>query len=146
MVLESRTWTGRQAEDCAVQFLRSLGHRILARNWRWRRAEIDVISRFEDAVVFHEVKARSGCGTDLDSRHWMPSQAQQRRIVHAAHTYLRLCDSGPATCRFDVVLVRPDLTPVTVIRHVEGAFDACLPPSPRPGARTGNVRRTFAPP
>ncbi|MGB1636129.1 MAG: YraN family protein, partial [Flavobacteriales bacterium] len=114
MVLESRTWTGRRAEDCAVKFLKSLGHRILARNWRWRRAEIDVISRFGDTVVFLEVKARSGCGTDLDSRHWMPSQAQQRRIVRAAHAYLRGCGSVTAACRFDVVLVRPDVTPVTV--------------------------------
>ena len=50
---------GKQGEDAAVAFLQTKGHRILARNYRFGRAEIDIVSTDKDMVVFIEVKTRS---------------------------------------------------------------------------------------
>ena len=90
MVLERRAWTGRLGESLVVAELEQQGHRILQRNWRWRRAEVDVISTDGTALVFHEVKCRSGRDTlTLDPMMWWPHVAQQRRLVQAAHAFVR---------------------------------------------------------
>lgn len=50
---------GKQGEAAAVEFLTQKGHQILALNFRYRRAEVDIISRDGNIVVFTEVKTRS---------------------------------------------------------------------------------------
>ena len=106
MVLERRAWTGRLGESLVVAELEQQGHRILQRNWRWRRAEVDVISTDGTALVFHEVKCRSGRDTlSLDPMMWWPHVAQQRRIVQAAHAFVRQQPVTAKRLRFDVWLV-----------------------------------------
>ena len=106
MVLERRAWTGRLGESLVVAELEQQGHRILQRNWRWRRAEVDVISTDGTALVFHEVKCRSGRDTlSLDPMMWWPHVAQQRRLVQAAHAFVRQQPVTPKRLRFDVWLV-----------------------------------------
>lgn len=106
MVLERRAWTGRLGESLVVAELEQQGHRILQRNWRWRRAEVDVISTDGTALVFHEVKCRSGRDTlTLDPMMWWPHVAQQRRLVQAAHAFVRQHPGTPGRLRFDVWLV-----------------------------------------
>ena len=106
MVLERRAWTGRLGESLVVAELEQQGHRILQRNWRWRRAEVDVISTDGTALVFHEVKCRSGRDTlTLDPMMWWPHVAQQRRLVQAAHAFVRQQPGTPGRLRFDVWLV-----------------------------------------
>ncbi len=106
MVLERRAWTGRLGESHVVAELEQQGHRILQRNWRWRRAEVDVISTDGTALVFHEVKCRSGRDTlTLDPMMWWPHVAQQRRLVQAAHAFVRQQPVTPKRLRFDVWLV-----------------------------------------
>lgn len=50
---------GRQGEDLAARFLEDAGYRIVARNWRCRQGEIDIIARNADTLIFVEVKSRS---------------------------------------------------------------------------------------
>lgn len=50
---------GRAGEDAAAQYLESLGHVILDRNWRCREGEIDLVSRDGACLVMTEVKTRS---------------------------------------------------------------------------------------
>ena len=105
MVLERRAWTGRLGESLVVAELEQQGHRILQRNWRWRRAEVDVISTDGTALVFHEVKCRSGRDTlTLDPMMWWPHVAQQRRLVQAAHAFVRQRPGTPDRLRFDVTV------------------------------------------
>jgi len=106
MFLERRAWTGRLGESHVVAELEQQGHRILQRNWRWRRAEVDVISTDGAALVFHEVKCRSGRDTlSLDPMMWWPHVAQQRRLIQAAHAFVRQQPVTPKRLRFDVWLV-----------------------------------------
>ena len=141
MVLESRTRTGDLGEDCAVHRLESMGHHILTRNWRGKRGEVDVIARDGDLVVAVEVKTRSGCGTDLDPRHWMPSLAQQRRIVQSLHAFLARHPQHLASCRFDVMLVRAEGSTAQVEQHLEGAFDGSVLLSPSTSRRVKTWKR-----
>ena len=62
---------GRRGEDVAVAFLEAKGYRILDRNVRWGREEVDIVA-FEPTprddggmIVFIEVKARSGTGNSF---------------------------------------------------------------------------------
>ena len=126
MVLERRAWTGRLGESLVVAELEQQGHRILQRNWRWRRAEVDVISTDGTALVFHEVKCRSGRDTlSLDPMMWWPHVAQQRRLVQAAHAFVRQQPGAPGRLRFDVWLVESAAAGAASPRtmHFPDAFD-----------------------
>ena len=52
--------TGRKGEDIAVEYLQNQGFRVLERNWRFGRWEIDIIACHRNMLHFVEVKTRSG--------------------------------------------------------------------------------------
>ncbi|MCK5828636.1 YraN family protein [Candidatus Bipolaricaulota bacterium] len=92
------------AEDKACQFLKNEGYRIVARNWRTKTGEIDIIARDNDILVFVEVKARTGDGFGgPESAVDLP---KQRRLISAALSFMEKTQCElPA--RFDVVTMRP---------------------------------------
>jgi putative endonuclease len=94
---------GAQAEDLAADFLRKEGYKILARNYRSRLGEIDIIARDKDTLVFIEVKARH------NDRFGEPSEAvarrKQRQISKAALAYLKEQRLFDQRARFDVLSV-----------------------------------------
>lgn len=53
------TELGSRAEQLVVKLLQSQGHVILAKNWKTRWCEIDIISRYKGVLFFIEVKYRS---------------------------------------------------------------------------------------
>jgi putative endonuclease len=93
---------GREAEMQAAAFLESRGLRILARNWRCRFGEIDLVARDANTIVFAEVRARASrsFGGAAESIGY----AKRRKLIAAANLYLsaRRID---APCRFDAVLI-----------------------------------------
>jgi putative endonuclease len=107
---------GDGAEDRAARFLQRQGMRIVARNYRTRAGEIDLIGYEGTTLVFVEVRmrtaARFGDGAEsVDLR-------KQRRIEMAARHFLMRLGHEPA-CRFDVVSLERDET-----RWIRGAFEA----------------------
>ena len=50
---------GKEAENLAAAFLQGKGYEILARNYYFQKAEIDIIAKFEDKIIIVEVKARN---------------------------------------------------------------------------------------
>lgn len=56
--MAARHELGKRGEQAAVQWMKDTGYEILARNWRYRRAEVDIIARKEGLLVFVEVKTR----------------------------------------------------------------------------------------
>jgi putative endonuclease len=91
---------GGEAEEAAARFLVRQGLRIVARNYRTRLGEIDLIARDGATLVFVEVRLRTSerFGGALGSIH----HAKRRRIEAAARRFLMRFASEPA-CRFDVV-------------------------------------------
>ncbi|MEK6572346.1 MAG: YraN family protein, partial [Bacteroidota bacterium] len=53
--MKTRKFLGKRGEDLAVHHLKKLGYEIVETNFRFDRAEIDVVARDEDILVFVEV-------------------------------------------------------------------------------------------
>ncbi|PWG65279.1 YraN family protein [Sediminicurvatus halobius] len=93
---------GEAAETRACAHLEARGLRCLARNFRTRRGEIDLVMADGRMLVFVEVRRRrrSRFGDGIDSI----SAAKRRRLAAAAAAYLQRRRDEPP-CRFDVVAV-----------------------------------------
>jgi putative endonuclease len=98
---------GRAAEDAALRFLQSQGLALLARNYRCRLGELDLVMRDGSSLVFVEVRARDsdafgGAAASVAAR-------KQRRLVAAARHYLMTHpQAGRLPARFDVVAISGD--------------------------------------
>lgn len=102
MVLTTRQVQGNAGEDAALAHLQGHGLQLLERNFRCKGGEIDLIMRDGAALVFVEVRQRSGgsFGGALAS----VTPAKQRRLLHAAQFYLLRLKPLPP-CRFDLVAI-----------------------------------------
>jgi len=96
---------GKWAEDLACRFLRERGLEVLARNYRCKRGEIDLVMRDGDTIAFVEVRyrRRSDYGTAAQS----VDHRKQKRIVATAEHYLAWQGRSREPCRFDLVCVAP---------------------------------------
>ncbi len=107
---------GSQGEDWACEYLRGQGYEIACRNYRYGRAEIDIVARREKLLVFVEVKTR----TNLS--HGEPEAAvtgsKVGRLRKAAEHYIYATD-WVHDVRFDVIAIS-----VEGERHLEHFQDA----------------------
>lgn len=114
--------TGKIAEELACNYLNQQGLRLLAKNYRVRCGEIDLIMQDEETVVFIEVRSRKNNKT----MHVLESidTAKCTRIIRASQQYLQNKKRGNETlCRFDVVLVIGRLEDAKV-EWIKNAFEA----------------------
>ncbi|HEY9198932.1 MAG TPA: YraN family protein [Gammaproteobacteria bacterium] len=98
---------GAHAEELACRFLLRQGLRLIARNYRCRRGEIDLIMQDAGNLVFVEVRYRrqSRYGSGLES----VDRNKQRRIsLCAAHYLQHHPHQAGRPARFDVIAVGPD--------------------------------------
>ncbi len=94
---------GKKGEDLAKSHYRKLGCEVLEENYRFKRAEIDLIVLKEEALlIFVEVKNRSR--TDFGEAETFVSEAQQNRIKEAAEDYI-FGINWQKDIRFDIVCV-----------------------------------------
>jgi putative endonuclease len=111
--------TGRIGEELAARHLRRSGYRILERNWRSHRYEIDVIAREKSTgtVVFVEVKTRTpnSFGRPADA----VDRNKQRFLRLAAESWLIANGGLEQPARFDVIEV---LLPEKSVNHIVNAF------------------------
>jgi putative endonuclease len=109
--------TGISAESRAAAFLMAKGYRILAKRFRTRYGEIDIVARRRNLVAFVEVKARAR----LDDAAYAVTARQQARIIDAAQAWLTAHpEHADFELRFDAMLIAPRRLP----RHLLAAFDA----------------------
>jgi putative endonuclease len=106
---DSRRTLGAAGEDAACEELRRRGYEILARQYRTRRGEIDIVARQGGTIVFVEVKARTT--QDFGGGAAAVTPMKQRRIARVAVEFLARHGSLAAPCRFDVVVVTPGPVP-----------------------------------
>ena len=113
---------GQAGETLACRHLESRGLLVLARNFRCRSGEVDVIARDGDTTVFVEVKERAGVTHGEACEAVTPGK--RRRIVRAARIYAASRGLSESPLRFDVVSIdwMDDGRPR--IRHDASAFDA----------------------
>lgn len=111
---------GNAGEDLARAHLEAAGFRVLARNFRCRAGEVDIVAREGDVTVFVEVKDRKGRshGEGYES----VTAAKRRRIVLAARRFAAKAGLWDTPLRFDVISIERGAGGAA-IRHDRGAFD-----------------------
>jgi putative endonuclease len=118
--VHARGELGQRGEEVAAAFLRARRYRILARNFRCRAGEIDLVAEDGSVLVFVEVRSRRGAeqGTPLES----VDGRKQARVARVARHFLAAHGWTEREARFDVIGVRFDTDP-PAIEHVTGAFE-----------------------
>ncbi len=120
-----RSWdrdqaSGRRAEDMAHRFLQRAGMTIVARNYRARSgiAELDLVARDGETLVFVEVKSRAS--EEFGSPDRAVDREKQEHVLRAAVEFARRANVPMTRTRFDIVSVVFE-TPVR-ITHLRDAF------------------------
>lgn len=111
---------GRWGEDAAAAHLEARGYAVLARNWRGRGGELDIVCQRRGTVVFAEVKTRTA--GQMATPHDALTPAKRRSLARAAAQWLTQHDAWDRPCRFDLLAVIQDQGR-TLVEHVENAFD-----------------------
>jgi len=109
---------GKKGEELAADHLKEKGYKILHRNWRSGKRELDIVAENNDFVVFAEVKTRSenflaGAGDTV-------SREKQRLMLFAAESYIKRYNINKDS-RFDIITVISKGQNYS-IEHLENAF------------------------
>jgi putative endonuclease len=116
-----RQLLGKVSEDRAAAELERRGYAILARRYRTRHGEIDIVARDGETVVFVEVKAKETAefGTAAEA----VTVRKQRRVISMAVDFLGRNRLTSHPCRFDVVTI-DGVGDNAVLTYYRGAFMA----------------------
>ncbi|MCD4847509.1 MAG: YraN family protein [Candidatus Aegiribacteria sp.] len=109
----------RGAEGFVCEWLQARGWTVVARNFRTRRAEVDIIAKSNGILAFVEVKFASDGSTTMPLE--KIDSKKQARIIHAAGFYLAKHDPQDQI-RFDVAVVRGTSSEFRMDTYLEDAF------------------------
>jgi putative endonuclease len=115
-----RAELGRRGEALACARLAAAGLRIVARNWRCRLGELDVVAEAPGLLVFCEVKTRRGGGYGTPAA--AVDAAKQAQLRRLAGAYLHATPHRPCRVRFDVVTVVWPPRGQPRVEHLEGVL------------------------
>lgn len=125
MKLFSKKDVGNRGERIAARFLHRRGCKILARNYRCGRNELDIVAKDGRCILFAEVKTLTFASAETVDQH--PAEkvdaGKRRRTVEAAREYLRMhpTDLCPRLDVIEVYLIRDTMKPFK-INHIPDAF------------------------
>lgn len=109
---------GIAGEGLALQLLRKKGYDILAKNYRFQKAEVDIIALKNNTLVAVEVKTRST--PEFGNPHEFVKPAQMKRLVEAVDYFINERNLDYEV-RFDIIgIIKNKLG--TKIEHLEDAF------------------------
>ncbi|WP_297983943.1 YraN family protein [uncultured Chryseobacterium sp.] len=112
---------GKVAEELATDFLVKSGYKILLKNYRYLKAEIDIIAEFENQIIIVEVKART---TDaFIEPHEAVNKRKIKLIVSAADFFIQE-NKIDKNVRFDIISVLPNELGKLEIKHFINAFES----------------------
>ena len=116
----ARQLFGKTGEDLACRELERRGYAIVARRYRRRGGELDIIARDGATLVFVEVKAREG--RSFGDAAEAVTSFKRRRMARLALDYMMRHHLSGCPCRFDVVSIHFD-SGEPAIEVFQGAFD-----------------------
>lgn len=109
---------GRKGEELAIEYLRLKEYEILELNYRYQRAEVDIIAKRGNTLIAAEVKTRSTPEFGNPQDFVKPKQKQQ--LVKAVNHYVE--ESGlEVEVRFDIIAIIKNKSG-TRIEHIQDAF------------------------
>nr|WP_319399975.1 YraN family protein [uncultured Carboxylicivirga sp.] len=113
---------GKEGEEYAARYLIEQGFRIVDRNWRYNRKELDIIAYDNSHLVIVEVKTRSTDGWEHPKEAITPSKI--RFIVEATEAYV-IEKNIQEEIRFDVITIIPE-DGEWKVEHIREAFHPTL--------------------
>ncbi len=111
---------GKSGEKIALRYLEGQKYRVVARNFRLFRGEIDIIAYDRKTLVFIEVKTRKSTDFGLPEESVTPSK--QKQIKKIAQWFLTKNDLDEVECRFDIISLIFNEDAGYSIRHIKDAF------------------------
>lgn len=114
----NRKKIGDKGEQQAGLYLRANGYEILETNWRSGKAEVDIIAKKDNLMVFIEVKTRKN--NKFGYPESFVSESQQERIHYAAEDYLEKLN-WKGRVSFDILAITTESSPIN-LEHFEDAF------------------------
>jgi len=109
---------GKQGEALAKGFLEKKGYHVVTQNWRYQKAEIDIIAKYGNQIVIVEVKTRTSL--EFENPKEAVTITKQKRIVKAADAFIQE-QNIDLECRFDIISVLIEGKKIE-IEHIEDAF------------------------
>lgn len=109
---------GKKGEALAEEYLSRNGYQILAKNWRYLKAEIDIIAQKEDTLAIVEVKTRSS--VDIVSPEAAVNDKKIKLLVSAANEYVIKNDLD-VEARFDIISIYKKGEKYN-LNHIKDAF------------------------
>lgn len=109
---------GKKGEQLAVDFLLKNNYAIVERNYRFDKAEVDIIAKKDDILAIIEVKTRST--TDFGDPQDFVKPKQIQRLVKAVDEYVTVNDLD-VEVRFDIIAIVKESKGFN-IEHLENAF------------------------
>lgn len=110
---------GKRGEELAVSFLEKKGYQILELNWRYRRAEMDIIAKDRGILVFIEVKTRNH--NHYGEPEVAVDQKKEDLLASAGAAYMRKIEHD-WEIRFDIISIIYKNDQNFTIKHFEDAF------------------------
>jgi len=109
---------GQKGEEIATMNLQDKGYKILDRNWRFKKHEIDIIARMDDLLVVVEVKTRTS--QFVENLSDIVNRKKQKSIIQATDAYI---DSKELKneVRFDIIFIVVNGENYS-LQHIEEAF------------------------
>jgi len=109
---------GKKGEQLAVNYLINKGYKIVERNWRFQKAEIDIIATKDKILISVEVKTRST--NDFGNPQDFVTPKKIKLMVSAMNEYILNKDLD-IELRFDIVAITKDKSSFD-IQHFKDAF------------------------
>lgn len=110
---------GQQGEEMAKSFLLEKGYKILDSNFRSSNSEIDIVARWENKLIFVEVKTRTSAS--FGQPEIFVSQDKRKHMKKVARSYINYINFI-GEVRFDIISILLERNKVPEIKHFEDAF------------------------
>ncbi|PFG33553.1 YraN family protein [Sanguibacter antarcticus] len=114
----ARIAVGRHGENVAARFLTEAGYRVVDRNWRGVRGELDIVALDGDELVVVEVKTRRGTGYGHPAEAVTP--VKLARLKRLAGQWLHDHETRVASVRIDVVAIVLGRSGPADVEHLQG--------------------------
>lgn len=113
---------GQFGEELAVKHLENQGYRILSRNFRFSKTEIDIVATNDHELIICEVKTRES--TEIGEPYKAVTRRKQRQIIRTADFYIKQ-NNLHTDIRFDIISIVHNSFR-TKIEHIPDAFSPLL--------------------
>ncbi len=115
----NKTLLGKSGEDMATKFLYAKGHEILARGYRCKTGEIDIISRYGDTIHFVEVKTRTGIEYGFPKE--SVTKEKLKHIKNTAEFFIKDFEEKIKSCPCCIPEYKYTIDVIEVlVNHIEG--------------------------